>query len=161
MVSAGQTANTRCFDADGRPPAGSTYMSIDEWTALGKPGTSEAHQAALAHLADRREAPRVKASLNLRLLRGDTALGMAVTENIGEGGSLILTPVALRKADDVVVEEMQGGLRTLAKVQESSVASPPGQPPVFRVRLRFLDADAPRQVRRLLYDRSRARKERS
>lgn len=156
MVSAGQAANPQCLDAEGRPPVGTTYMSVDEWTALGKPITTEAHQAALSRLADRREAPRVKVSLNLALQRGETKLGVAVTENIGEGGALVLTPVMLQKGEDLVVEEMQGGLKSRAKVLDtSSVAAAPGRAPVFRIRLRFLDADAPRQVRRLLYERSR------
>ena len=158
MVSAGQAANPSCLDAAGQPPAGITYMSVDEWTALGKPATTEAHAAALARLADRREAPRVKISLNLRLLRGETLLGLAVTENIGEGGALLLTPVAIHKGDDVIVEELQQGLHTRAKVLEAAaVASAPGQAPIHRVRVRFLDAEAPRQVRRLLYERSRPR----
>jgi len=159
LVSAGQEANPKCIRSDGRPPFGAAYMSMDEWTALGKPQTTEAQRSALQHVADRREAPRVKVTVNVRLLSigsDPVLLGVAVTENLGEGGALILTPVAVVAGEELLLEEMQDLLRTRAHVVESvRLASPPGQPPVHRVRLRFLDRDASRQVRKLLYMKAR------
>jgi hypothetical protein len=159
VVAAGQIANAKCLGPDGEAPADSAYMSMDEWAALGKPVSTEAQRAALQKIADRREAPRIKVSVNVRLLRVQApsdVLGLAVTENLGEGGALLLTTVSAARGDGLIVEELQGALRTRAQVQEATaMPSAAGQPAVFRLRLRFLDAEAARQVRKLLYARTR------
>jgi hypothetical protein len=152
VVAAGKAANPKC----GVTPVGTTYMSMDEWTALGKPGSTEAQRLALGRLADRRESPRVKASVNVRLFRGDQLLGLGVTENLGEGGAMLLTPVSLAKGDVVVIEELEGLLRVRSRVDEvMAVGRGSHNAPVFRVRVRFLDPEAPRHVRKLLYLKSR------
>jgi hypothetical protein len=155
-VAAGASGNPGCLGPAGELPPGVVVTSMEQWHALGKPMNAEDHQAALRRIAERREAPRFAVSINVRLLRdgaaGAVPLGLAVTENLGEGGAMLLTPVSLAKGEEVVMEEHSGALRARSVVQAvSSVPVSGKKEPVYRVRLRFLDAESGRQVRKLLY----------
>jgi hypothetical protein len=153
-VSAGQTAPCRAAFPDD-----TVLTSMEQWIALGKPLDAEAHRSALRRIAERRELPRFNVSLNVRLrpVAAGPAdpLGMGVTENIGEGGAMLLTTAVLRRGEEVLLEEIEGTIKTRALVED--VASVPGgkKEPVFRLRLRFLDPDGRRQVRKLLFVKAR------
>ena len=100
---------------------------------------------------ERRAHPRYDLAIQLILTRPEpVAFGPAsehtVTRNIGTGGAMVLTTLPLTKSEIVVVQDLQGILRTRAEVRGLFI----GKDNVPRLNLRFLDPAAQDAARALL-----------
>lgn len=135
----------------GREGEETAILPYDLWNAIGKPRNAEAYRQELVRVAERRESPRFKVSVEVRLSLDDGPSALGVTENLGEGGAAILTPLVAETGKTGVLEDLEGHLRATARL----VAVTEVVRGTRRINLRFLDPDAKRQVRKLLYVKSR------
>jgi hypothetical protein len=102
-------------------------------------------------VVERRAHPRYDLALRLRLIRPEPVLfGPAsestVTRNLSAGGAMVTTSLPLSRGDIVLVEDLQGILRTRAEVRGLFI----GKDNLPRLNLRFLDPEAVEAVRALL-----------
>jgi PilZ domain-containing protein len=100
---------------------------------------------------ERRLHPRYDLAVQLKLTRMEPiAFGpvseRTLTRNLGSGGAMVITTLPLSKDDIVVVEDLQGILRTRAEVRRVFI----GKDNVPRLNLRFLDPEAEEAARTLL-----------
>ena len=107
---------------------------------------------ARAHVgAERRNQPRYDLAIQLKLTRPEPVpfgpvSESTVTRNVGTGGAMVLTSLPLTKGEIVLVEDLQGILRTRAEVRGVFI----GKDNVPRLNLRFLDPEAEEATRALL-----------
>jgi hypothetical protein len=106
--------------------------------------------AVPAPRAERRQSGRFEVAVRLKVTRLEAGAGpdeeQTVANNIGPGGAMVYTSLAVSKGDRVRVESEEGDLRTLAAVQNVFI----GKDGIPRLNLRFLQADAAEGVRRIL-----------
>jgi hypothetical protein len=98
---------------------------------------------------ERRKGGRFELPLLVRLSRtldGQAEQEQTITRNLGLGGALVLTSLAVHKDETVLVEALDGSFRTRAAVQNVSV----GKDNIPYLNLRFLDADAAEGIRAVL-----------
>jgi hypothetical protein len=100
---------------------------------------------------ERRAHPRYDLAVQLKLTRPDpVAFGPPVeqtlTRNLSSGGAMVLTSLPIMKNDIVLVEDLQGILRTRAEVRGVFI----GKDNIPRLNLRFLDPEAAEAARALL-----------
>ena len=100
---------------------------------------------------ERRAHPRYDIAVQLTLTRPEpVAFGplseRTTTRNVGAGGAMVLTSLPLSRSDIVMVEDLQGLLRTRAEVRGVFI----GKDNVPRLNLRFLGPDSEAAVRALL-----------
>lgn len=100
---------------------------------------------------ERRTHPRYDLAIQLKLTRPQpVAFGppgeQTVTRNVSAGGVMVLTSLPLVKGEVVLVEDLQGILRTRAEVRGLFI----GKDNVPRLNLRFLDPEAEEAARALL-----------
>lgn len=100
---------------------------------------------------ERRAHPRYDLAVQLKLTRPDpVAFGppseQTLTRNLGAGGAMVLTTLPVSRNDIVLVEDLQGILRTRAEVRGVFI----GKDNVPRLNLRFLDPAAEEAARALL-----------
>ena len=100
---------------------------------------------------ERRAHPRYDLAVQLKLTRPEpVAFGPPVeqtlTRNLGSGGAMVLTSLPIMKNDIVLVEDLQGILRTRAEVRGVFI----GKDNLPRLNLRFLDPEAAEAARALL-----------
>jgi hypothetical protein len=124
-------------------PGGLYLLSTD--VAPG-PGGSHAHAGP-----ERRAHPRYDVAVPLKLTRPQpVAFGppweQTVTRNLGAGGAMVLTSLPLVKGDVVLVEDLQGVLKTRAEVRGLFI----GKDNAPRLNLRFLDEGADEAARAIL-----------
>lgn len=101
--------------------------------------------------SERRSHPRYDLAVQLKLTRPEpVAFGptseQTVTRNLGTGGAMVLTSLPVSRGDIVLVEDLQGILRTRAEVRGLFI----GKDNVPRLNLRFLDPEAEDAARVLL-----------
>jgi hypothetical protein len=105
---------------------------------------------ALPTRAERRQSGRFEVAVRLKVTRLEAGAGpdeeQTVANNIGPGGAMVYTSLAVSKGDRVRVESEEGDLRSLAAVQNIFI----GKDGIPRLNLRFLQADAAEGVRRIL-----------
>jgi hypothetical protein len=135
-------------------PANSLLLPVDQWEATGRPTKTEEYQAALRQVRDRRQMPRLRVALQVRLRRvdeegRDLEQEITTTKDVSEGGMLVATTLPLRIGETVVIDEEGGGpFRSQAEVLETIAGE--GDAPAC-ARLKLLDDDAADYIRRLLY----------
>lgn len=100
---------------------------------------------------ERRAHPRYDLAVQLKLTRPEpVAFGppseQTFTRNLGSGGAMVLTSLPVSRNDIVVVEDLQGILRSRAEVRGVFI----GKDNIPRLNLRFLDPEAEEAVRALL-----------
>jgi hypothetical protein len=100
---------------------------------------------------ERRAHPRYDLAVQLKLTRTEpVAFGptteQTVTRNLGSGGAMVLTSLPVSRNDIVVIEDLQGILRTHAEVRGVFI----GKDNIPRLNLRFLDREAMEAARALL-----------
>lgn len=100
---------------------------------------------------ERRAHPRYDLAVQLKLTRPEpVAFGPAseqtLTRNLGSGGAMVLTSLPVSRNDIVLIEDLQGILRTRAEVRGVFI----GKDNVPRLNLRFLDPQAEEAARALL-----------
>jgi len=123
---------------------GGLYLLPSDWVAgvgLG-PGVTG---------IERRTHPRYDVAVQLKLTRPDpVAFGPAseetVTRNLGIGGAMVLTTLPVCRNDIVLVEDLQGMLRSRAEVRGVFI----GKDNIPRLNLRFLDPGAEEGARAVL-----------
>ncbi len=101
--------------------------------------------------SERRTHPRYDLAVQLKLTRPEpVAFGhsseQTLTRNLGSGGAMVITSLPVSKNDIVVVEDLQGILRSRAEVRGVFI----GKDNIPRLNLRFLDPEAEEAVRALL-----------
>jgi hypothetical protein len=109
-------------------------------------GTARTHTGP-----ERRTHPRYDLAIQLKLTRPEPvsfgpATEQTVTRNIGAGGVMVLTTLPITKSDIVIVQDLQGILKTRAEVRGLFI----GKDNVPRLNLRFLDPEAEEAARALL-----------
>jgi hypothetical protein len=134
-------------------PANSLLLPVDQWEATGRPTNTEEYQEALRHVRDRRQMPRLRVALQVRLRRTDgdgqdLEQEITTTKDVSEGGMLIATTLPLRTGETIVIDEEGGPFRSRAEVLETIPGE--GNDPAC-ARLKLLDDDAAEYIRRLLY----------
>lgn len=106
--------------------------------------------APAAPRTERRQSQRYDLPVRLKLSRTESGPGPAeehtVANNLGPGGAMVFSSLAVTKGERVIIEESEGAFRTLAVVQNVFV----GKDGIPRLNLRFLQADATEGVRRVL-----------
>ena len=100
---------------------------------------------------ERRTHPRYDLAVQLKLTRLEpVAFGpsneQTVTRNIGSGGVMVLTSLPVSRNDIVLVEDLQGILRSRAEVRGVFI----GKDNIPRLNLRFVDPKAEEGARALL-----------
>lgn len=100
---------------------------------------------------ERRMHPRYDLAVQLKLTRQEPVpfgptTEQTLTRNIGAGGAMVLTSLPVSKSDIVIVEDLQGILRTRAEVRGVFI----GKDNIPRLNLRFLDPEAAEAARALL-----------
>ena len=100
---------------------------------------------------ERRVHPRYDLAVQLKLTRPEpVAFGptseQTLTRNLGTGGAMVLTSLPVSRNDIVIVEDLQGILRTRAEVRGVFI----GKDNIPRLNLRFLDPTAEEATRALL-----------
>ena len=100
---------------------------------------------------ERRAHPRYDLAVQLTLTRPEpVAFGppseQTLTRNLGSGGAMVLTSLPVSRNDIVIVEDLQGILRTRADVRGVFI----GKDNIPRLNLRFLDPQAEEAARALL-----------
>ena len=100
---------------------------------------------------ERRAHPRYDLAVQLKLTRAEpVAFGpeseQTLTRNLGSGGVMVLTSLPVTKSEIVLVEDLQGILRSRAEVRGLFI----GKDNVPRLNLRFLDPEAEEAARALL-----------
>jgi hypothetical protein len=101
--------------------------------------------------AERRHGSRYDVPVRLKVSRTEAGPGPAeeqtIADNLGPGGAMVFTSLAVDKGERVFIEDAEeGALRTLAVVQNVFT----GKDGIPRLNLRFLQADATEGVRRVL-----------
>jgi hypothetical protein len=124
-------------------PGGLYLLSTD--VAPG-PGGAHVHSGP-----ERRLRPRYDLAIQLKITRPQpVAFGppfeQTVTRNLGAGGAMVVTSLPLVKGDVVLVEDLQGILKTRAEVRGLFI----GKDNVPRLNLRFLDEEAAEAAQALL-----------
>jgi len=100
---------------------------------------------------ERRAHPRYDLAVQLKLTRPEP-VGFGppseetVTRNLGTGGAMVLTTLPVSRNDIVLVEDLQGILRSRAEVRGVFI----GKDNIPRLNLRFLDPEAEEAARALL-----------
>jgi hypothetical protein len=106
--------------------------------------------ATAAPRSERRHGNRYDVPVRLKVSRTESGSGPAeeqtVSNNLGPGGAMVYTSLAVAKGERVIIEDSEGVLRTLAVVQNVFI----GKDGIPRLNLRFLQADASEGVRRVL-----------
>jgi PilZ domain-containing protein len=105
----------------------------------------------LATGIERRLQPRYDLAVQLKLTRPEPVgfgppTEQTVTRNLGTGGAMVLTSLPVSKNDIVLVEDLQGILRSRAEVRGVFI----GKDNIPRLNLRFLDPEAEEATRALL-----------
>jgi hypothetical protein len=100
---------------------------------------------------ERRAHPRYDLAVQLKITRSEPVSFGPVTEqtltrNLGSGGAMVMTSLPVSRNDIVVVEDLQGILRSRAEVRGVFI----GKDNVPRLNLRFLDPAAEESARALL-----------
>ncbi len=100
---------------------------------------------------ERRAHPRYDLAVQLKLTRPEpVAFGPASeqtsTRNLGSGGAMVLTSLPVSRNDIVIVEDLQGILRSRAEVRGVFI----GKDNIPRLNLRFLDPAAEEATKALL-----------
>jgi hypothetical protein len=94
--------------------------------------------------------PRHELSVPLKVSRPEAASGLAheqtISTEIGLSGTMVYTSMPVARGDKVLVEDLQGDLRTEAQVESVSI----GADNIPRMDLRFLEDGAADGVRRIL-----------
>ena len=152
-VKDGESPSPKCQREGGRMPANSLLVPVDQWEAMGRPGKTEEYQAALRQVRDRRQMPRLRVALQVRLRRTngqgqDLEQEITTTKDVSEGGMLVATTLPLGTGETVVIDEEGGPFRSRAEVLETIPGE--GSDPAC-ARLKLLDDDAAEYIRRLLY----------
>jgi len=134
-------------------PANSLLVPVDQWEAMGRPCKTEEYQAALRHVRDRRQMPRLRVALQIRLTRTDgdgrdLEQEITTTKDVSEGGMLIATTLPLAIGETVAIDEEGGPFRSRAEVLETIPGEGDGP---ASARLKLLDDEAADYIRRLLY----------
>jgi PilZ domain-containing protein len=112
---------------------------------------SGAASGAVLTGAERRSHPRYDLAVQLKLTRPEPVTfgpvsEQTLTRNIGSGGAMVITSLPVSRNDIVIVEDLQGILRTRAEVRGVFI----GKDNVPRLNLRFLDTTAEEAARALL-----------
>jgi len=144
------TASSSC--AGGNAGGQAIVIGADEWRNLGKPGTADQYLEvkARAEGGDRREFPRVRASIPVRLARLVSRRSVnpqaedTHTEVVASGGALVISHMAIEQGETLTFE-VPGRFTTKAEVAYVTVADDDGTP-CLRVGLRFLDGLLPREL---------------
>jgi hypothetical protein len=99
---------------------------------------------------ERRRSSRYDLPVLVRLSRhGNGVAGQqeqTITRNLGLGGALVLTSMAVAKHEHVTIEALDGSFRSRAEVQNVSV----GKDNIPYLNLRFLDDEAAEGIRKVL-----------
>jgi hypothetical protein len=100
---------------------------------------------------ERRAHPRYDLAVQLTLTRPEpVAFGppseQTVTRNLGTGGAMVITSLPVSRDDIVLVQDLQGILRSRAEVRGVFI----GKDNIPRLNLRFLDPEAEEAARALL-----------
>jgi hypothetical protein len=152
-VRSGESPSPKCLRKGGRMPESSLLLPIEQWQATGRPSTTEEYQAALRQVRDRRQQPRLRVALQVRLNRIDGEgesfeQEITTTKDVSEGGMLVATTLPLGTGETILIDEEGGPFRGRAEVLET-IPGEAGDPPCARLKL--LDEDAADYIRRLLY----------
>jgi len=99
---------------------------------------SERAKQAIDALAVKRTTPRFELRMSVRIRRTDPNIGpleeLTVTENLGQGGAMVLTSLALMRGETLDFEEVGGHFRARAEVVDVTI----GEDRLTRLNLRFL-----------------------
>jgi PilZ domain-containing protein len=99
---------------------------------------------------ERRADPRYDLAVQLKLTRPEPAFGppeeQTSTRNLGTGGAMVFTALPVCRNDVVIIEDLQGILRSRADVRGVFI----GKDNIPRLNLCFLDPEAAEAVRALL-----------
>jgi hypothetical protein len=123
---------------------GGLYLLHSDWVAGVGPGPG-------VTAIERRAHPRYDLAVQLKLTRPEpVAFGApseeTVTRNVSTGGAMVLTTLPVCRNDIVLVEDLQGFLRSRAEVRGVFI----GKDNIPRLNLRFLDPHAEEGVRAVL-----------
>jgi hypothetical protein len=99
---------------------------------------------------ERRQDPRYELAVRLKVTRTEPGAGkveeQTITTNIGTTGAMVLTTLAVAKGDTLLIEDMESGARTTARVQNVFI----GSDNIPRLNLRFVSPEATEQIRKVL-----------
>jgi len=125
---------------------GGVYLLPSDLVAGANPGAGPVRTGI-----ERRAQPRYDLAVQLKLTRSEPvpfgpSSEQTMTRNLGSGGAMVLTALPVTRDEVVLIEDLQGILRTRAEVRGVFI----GKDNIPRLNLRFLGPEATEAARALL-----------